>query len=68
MKYIVFCHDRGVVNIVENYKNTFFLNLSVVNVVAKSTLNGVPNDIQIFFSLWSHQESHVVNVVAVVMT
>ena len=67
-KILFFRHDHGVVNIVENYKNTFFLKPRVVNVVAKWTLNGVPNDIQIFFSLWSHQESHVVNVAPVVMT
>ena len=69
--FVSFWRDYGTVNVLENYKNIFFfLKPRVVNVVAKWTVNGVPHDIQIFFSFpYDHtQESYVVNVAAVVMT
>ena len=41
----------------------------VVNVVGKLTVNKVPhNMIYLFFLVSSHQESQVVNILAVVMT
>ena len=40
----------------------------VVNVVGKLTVNKVPHNMIYLFLVSSHQESHVVNILAVVMT
>ena len=65
MKFRFFLwHDHGVVDVVENQKKNnllFFLKPRVVNVAAKSKVNGVSQDVQIFFPY-----DHVVSVVAAV--
>ena len=67
--FVSFWHDHDAVNVVENYKNIFFCKTEGSERSSKmNNERSVQHDIQIFFPLWSHQESHVVSVVAVVLT
>ena len=66
--FVSFWHYHGVVNEVENYKNIFFSKTKGSERSSKMNSERSAAWHWNLFSLWSHQESHLANGVAVVMT